>query len=606
MAGARAGRVGGRLMRVVRGSPLGLACGLLYALLYGLALPPVGLWFLAFVAPVPLVWAGLCAPGRGIKRTAIWAGLGTTPLWLLTHIWIARQSELGLLPLVFLLAAWPAVFVGLLGLATRGGARKWSVLLLAPGLWLLLELLRGEVAFGGYAWYLAAHPLIESPGQMFAQPAAWIGTYVVGGAAVLVAALIVQAARHRCTRPAIVCAGVLVAWAALGSWRASLSAESEGTLAVAVAQSNVPQDNRRAWTPRLRVASWFELRDLTLAASEGEAELIVWPEGLFPGRTLGPVSLEAERASSAVWDLRPGEPDDAPDLTGLPEYVLTTVIADEFLAMSAQIDAALLVGSQGYDAYAWENDEGIIRSSWDAVYNSVFLVRRGIVEPERYDKIHLAPFGEVMPYISAWPWLERRLLAFGGRGMTFELSAGRSRRVFEVRAAGDAGGRTARVVSPVCFEVTVPGACRALVFDGGRRRAGLMVSLSQDGWFGDWTPGRRQYIQAARWRCVELATPLVRAANTGISGAYGPRGEVLSEAVTRLGGTGPIEGRDRIGGVLEARVPLATGVTLYARVGEWPAWVLGASSGVLVVLSARRGGRQGNVERRDKAKERAA
>lgn len=581
----RIGRIGGWLAARARSWRFGLSCGLLFALLYGLALPPVDLWFLAFVAPAPLVWAGLSARSRGIKRTAIWAGVGTVPLWVVTHIWIARQSELGLLPLVCYLALWPGLFVALVGVATRHGVGKWRVAIVAPGAWVLLELLRGEVVFSGYAWYLAAHPLMESPGRVFAQPAAWIGTYLVGGLVVLVATLGVQTVRRRCTRPAIAGSLLLVGWAAGGAWQGSRATGGAGVVSVAVAQSSVPQDNRRAWTPRQRVAAWFELRDLTLAAAEGGPDVIVWPEGMFPGRTLGPAALASERASNAVWDLRATDPADAPEVTGVPEYVLTTVIADEFLAMSARLDAALLVGSQGYDGYGWENDDGIIRSSWDAVYNSVFLVRGGVVEPERYDKLKLAPFGEVMPYISAWPWLERQLLSIGARGMTFELQAGRSERVFEVPVTGG----TARLVAPICFEVTVPGVCRRLVFDGGRRRAGVMVSLSQDGWFGAWTPGRLQYIQAARWRCIELGTPLVRAANTGISGAYGRRGEVLSESVRPLGGgaEGLAERRDFVRGVLAVDVPLGTGSTLYARAGEWGAWGFGAIGGVLVALGAR-------------------
>lgn len=598
MASGRAGRVGAALAARLRRGRYGLACGLVFSVLYALALPPVGLWFLAWFAPGALVWAGLGAHGRGIKRTAVWAAIGTAPLWALTHIWIGRQSELGLLPLVGYMALWPGVFVALLGLAVRRGVRGWWIAAVSPGLWVLLELIRGEVAFDGYAWFLAAHPLIDSPRQIFAQPAAWIGTYGVSALTVFVATLCALTIWRTCTRPAIAGASVLVVWAAVGSWQVSVLKPAERTMTVAVAQSNVAQDNRRAWTPRNRVASWFELRDLTLAAAKGDPDLIVWPEGMFPGRTLDATALASERASNAVWDLRPSDPEDVPELVGVPDYVVTTAVAEEFLAMSAELAVPLLVGSAGFDGYRWENDEGIIRSDWDAMYNSVFLVREGVVESERYDKLQLAPFGEVMPYISAWPWLEQQMLSLGARGMTFELSGGRSEWVFGLPEVA----RHALIATPVCFEVTVPRVCRRLVFRDASRSASLMVSMTQDGWFGGWTPGRRQYIQVARWRCVELRTPLVRAANTGISGAYGVRGEVLTETVRPIDGSPPIDGRDNVGGVLTAEVPLAAGPVLYALVGDWPAWGVGAVGVAVVVFAGKR-----RAERRpDEAKERAS
>ena len=67
---------------------------------------------------------------------------------------------------------------------------------------------------------------------------------------------------------------------------------------------------------------------------------------------------------------------------------------------------------------------GEIAYDWDAQFNSAFVIDEGRVLDQRYDKMVLTPFGEVMPGISRVPWLEQALLALGAGGMTFELSAG--------------------------------------------------------------------------------------------------------------------------------------------------------------------------------------
>ena len=186
-----------------------------------------------------------------------------------------------------------------------------------------------------------------------------------------------------------------------------------------------------------------------------------------------------------------------------------------------------------------------------------------------------------MPYIHYWPWLQQQMLAVGANGMKFDLDAGAHMTVFSVPAASL--GRDVRVVTPVCFEVTVASHCRHLVFDHGERRADLIVSVTNDGWFSDTDIARLQHLQCGRWRCVELATPMARAANTGISAIVDAHGRVLARGV---------EGNSygaHVDGVLENEVPLGTQTTLYARVGDVFAWAtLAASLSALLASFFRR------------------
>jgi apolipoprotein N-acyltransferase len=170
-----------------------------------------------------------------------------------------------------------------------------------------------------------------------------------------------------------------------------------------------------------------------------------------------------------------------------------------------------------------------------------------------------------MPYIRAWPWLQEQMLGLGANGMKFDLAAGTHLTVLNVPVASL--GRSIRVVTPVCFEITVASHVRSLVFgENGQRRADLIASITNDGWFSDTDIARQQHLQAARWRCVELATPMARAANTGISALVDAHGRIVARGV---------EGNEagaRAQGILIGQVPLGTKATLYARVGDIFGW----------------------------------
>ena len=129
-----------------------------------------------------------------------------------------------------------------------------------------------------------------------------------------------------------------------------------------------------------------------------------------------------------------------------------------------------------------------------------------------------------------------------------------------------------RAATPICFEATKADLCRRLIIGDGTGRASLFVNLSNDGWFSFWDAGRRQHLQAARWRCVEMGVPMVRAVNTGASVAIDRRGRITNDRlIDRPAVSG---GSMRVDGVLVAqvRVDSERRPTIFERVGMVPAY----------------------------------
>ena len=563
----------------------GLLFGVVFSLLFGLAYPPTDLWWLVVVAPVPLLLAA-----RSCSRP-LWCAIGvsvaTLPMWALHHSWIGAISTLGLPPLALYLSLWPGLFVWMMARLAR--TRDWVYWLGAPVVWTGLEMLRGEVVWHGYPWFLLAHPMIEW--EWFARGAAVFGVYalslIVCSASALLACAIAcrNCDAHRWRNIGIAGACITACTVVLSVVGAGTAASAErAPVRIGVVQTSLPQTIRGAWSLEDRIDTMRRLITLSFAAvmHEPSPDLIVWPETLFPGPTLSADALAELRAH--YEGLYPGH-----DVE--PLLFDTTM-----LQISEQLSIPMIIGARGYDGFRIESAGGDrFVDVWDGTYNSAFVVTDGVIEGQRYDKMHLTPFGEVMPYISNWKWLESRLLALGAAGMAFDLDAGDTPVVLSVETRD---GRTIRLATPICFEATISRVCRRLVFDGAERRADVLLNLTNDGWFGAHPGGRAHHLLVSRWRCVELGTPMVRSANTGISSVIDTRGRVLirgpqsvleDDGSMRPGGRGD----EQRAGVIVGAVEPGAGVTAYGRVGNLVGWIcLGLSVCLLVpVIRAGSGSR---------------
>lgn len=551
----------------------GLLLGFAHALLLALAFPPFSLGALTLFAIAPLVYASVRS--RRPVRTALGVSIASVPFWAYEHQFVWAMSALGVFPLVIYLSVWPGLFVWLLAHLKRARP-AWPLFFLVPLVWTGLEVARGEVVWNGYAWYLVAHPLVDT--GPIAHIAALVGVYGLGAWIGLLTGWVFDLCGVRlagavgAVRPApgLRWVGMIIGLSLLVSsafMPYRVTPGFDNPLTVGVVQTNVAQDNRMDWSFDQRMADFQRFLELTVAAQmdeRGRPDLIVWPETMFPGGWLNREAIEELQRINA---------------SGLLFY-------DELLALQRNIETPLVVGAPSAEGVRFtETENGRYRVDFDRSFNSAFVVDMGGVDEHRYDKIHLTPFGEVMPYISAWPWLEQRLLAIGGRGMTFDLSEGQSERPLDIRLE-ERHGRTAksiRAATPICYEVTVPGLCRRLVFGPDGRRADVIINLTNDGWFAWWDAGRANKLLMARWRAIELGTPVIRAANTGISAVIDPTGRLLARGPNQPGHEG---GAARTDGVAWAVVDLPARDTLYARIGDLLGWLcFGGLAGALILTA---------------------
>jgi len=187
-------------------------------------------------------------------------------------------------------------------------------------------------------------------------------------------------------------------------------------------------------------------------------------------------------------------------------------------------------------------------------FNSAALVSPNGAWTARYDKVHLVPFGEYLPF--------PRLFSFAG-GLTREVGQfvhGTS------RAPLNAGGELLGIF--ICYESIFPNEVRQSAKSG----AEVFVNISNDGWYGD-SGAYAQHLKQARMRAVENARWLLRDTNTGVTAAIDPYGRVVQKL--------PRKTRT----ALVADYALENSTTFYTRHGDWLAYACAIITVGAIVLS---------------------
>jgi apolipoprotein N-acyltransferase len=498
-----------------------------------LALAPTNVWPVPFLTFPILVWLldGSAAGRLGGALTAAaagwWFGFGYFVAGLYwignallvdakTFGWLLPFAVIGLPAALALFTAFGAALARLLWV--RGPAR---ILALAVGL-TVSEWLRGHL-FTGFPWnafgYALASPL------PLAQSAALMGIWGLTFLAVALYAspAVLSDAHTGDKRPWLVPALGLVVLAGLalhGTLRLTAMPTSyvEG-VRLRIMQPNLPQDDKFNYSQRQQVMGRY------LALSD---------------RASGPRASGIKDVTHLIW----------------PESAFPFFLTREPQAL-AQI-ASLLPEGTVLITGAVRAPEGLPEAAITRAYNSIYVIDHAGSILSVYDKVHLVPFGEYLPFQEFLEQLGLRQITKQRGGFI----AGDRRRILNLPGAPG-------FLPLVCYEIIFPEA----VPPG--ERPGWLVNLTNDGWFGA-SSGPYQHFQQARLRAIEQGLPLVRAANTGISAVVDPLGRVI-EALP-LGTEG----------VLDARLPTPAPLTFYSRAGDLPTGIAVAVATVLVLRRRRK------------------
>lgn len=501
-----------------------------------LALAPTNFWPLLFFTFAILVWLiDGCGGGRyggalAAAATGWWFGFGyfLTGLYWVGNAFLVDAKIFGwLLPFaVTLLPAGLALFTGL-GVAlarlmwTRGPAR---ILALAVAL-TVAEWLRGHV-LTGFPWNAFGYALTGP--QALAQSASLVGLWGLTFIAVAVFASPAVLAddpadtRRRWLPPAFAVL-VLAAMAGYGALRLSTNptAYVDG-VRLRIMQPNLQQDQKFNYLARQQVMSRY------LALSE---------------RSTGPQSAGLRDVTHLIW----------------PESAFPFFLTQEAEAL-AQI-AALLPEGTVLITGAARTAEPAANARKPRFYNSIYVIDHDGSILTVYDKVHLVPFGEFLPF-------QDFLESLGLRQLTRVVGGfmpGDRRRAL-------AAPRAPQFIPLICYEIIFPGEAVPRT-----ERPGWLLNVTNDGWFGK-SAGPYQHLQQSRVRAIEEGLPLVRAANTGISAIVDPLGRTINSLP--LGSEG----------VLDSPLPQPIEPTPYVRAGDG---VVALVVGIALLIVLRRRARAG-------------
>jgi apolipoprotein N-acyltransferase len=295
-----------------------------------------------------------------------------------------------------------------------------------------------------------------------------------------------------------------------GAFKIQTIADSDRRLQVGIVQGNIDQELK--WDETFQKETIGIYKQLSSSLESEHPDLLVWPEAAVPGYF--PSGTDLDRDVFAVAD---------------------------------RLNSMLLLGS----LTAGTQGDKLL------VYNSAQLIGPGGRLLERYNKIHLVPFGEYVPLSRYVPFLST-LTPVGN------TTAGTRYTIFD--------SPQGRFGVLICFEVIFADLCRQFVRDG----AEFMVTITNDAWFGD-TSAPFQHLAQAAFRSIENRVWLVRGANTGVSAVVDPTGRIRKQ-------TGLFT-RETLSASIS---PGWDYMTVYTRHGDVWAWICVVIAGVLSLYALAR------------------
>ena len=515
---------------------------ILSALLQVLIFPLPGLYILSWFALAPLVVALLRARPAGdleidgaVKLRAATPGQGFVLAYVCGILWYAgtcywiynTMHEFGGLSVpmallaLFLFCLYLGLYHGVFGLlltltmGSDGDHRR--VLVAAPFLWVAVELARTRVT--GFPWNLLGIAQVDN--VALCRIAGWTGVYGISFEIMLLnVAMAAAFVVPRKNRGALLVAALASA-AVLQAGRLIEAPPAAPDRAALLVQANIPVT--ADWTRDYFEQTLRQLADVTLKSAATNAS------ATSPAETSQTAASHAERSQTridlVVWPESP-----APFYSNDPLF--RTTLTD----LARRSGRWIVAGSIGTDSGTQSVNQRA------QVFNSAVLVSPNGEWTARYDKVHLVPFGEYLPF--------PQLFAFAG-GLTKEVGEfGRG----TSRAPLNAGSTPVGVF--ICYESVFPDEVRQSAAQGAQ----VFVNISNDGWYGD-SGAYAQHLNQTRMRAIENARWLLSATDTGVTASIDPWGRIAAEIPRKQRAT------------LLAPYALTSVTTFYTRRGDWFAYL---------------------------------
>jgi len=507
---------------------LGFGLATLSGCLWFLACTPFDLSALAWVAAVPMLFAIDRAPSlREAMALGWWAGVVETAggfYWLIDTTQRFTSFPWIVAALVFFLfcATRAIIFLGFTVLVCAIRRRRGvPMTLLAPAALVICEFTVPQLFPCGQWITQAWHPLVIQISELTGPLGVTALLMLVNGA--LYDVLTKHPARLGCGVAAAALLGAALMFGAVRMRQVDELIAHAPQLPIGLVQPNFAYSADADFSREEALRELAALQAQSRRMERAGAQLIVWSEGSYP--------------------------------VALPRDFVADFDPDSLAMIRRGFTVPLVLGAN------------TVESEVGDAFNSALLLDRDGRAVGRYDKVELLAFGEYIPGVDLFPWLQD-LLPIG----TGKFKAGAGPVIMSLPAAD---GRTWRLGPLICYEDLLPGFIRRV----GELHPELLVNLTSDQWFGARTEPW-EHLALSVFSAIELRVALVRAVNSGISAMIDPNGRLLDKTYADDPYRAPRPSDSKL-----VRAPkMAGGNTLFVAWGDWFVYLCAFVMLILAVL----------------------
>jgi len=370
--------------------------------------------------------------------------------YLGTLYWLCHVTVIGLI----ISCLYLAIYFGIFGIAIN----RFGILA-APVAWVILEYIQANISIMGFGWASLGYSQYKN--LPLIQVADFSGVYGVSFLIMMMNAAIYRAFK-KSFKEIVITAVILVAVIGYGMMRENTGGGGS-SVKISVIQGNIPQ--KLKWDPEAQGMIIEKYVSLTKMSALDDPNLIVWPETSFPGF-----------------------------------FEIDKEIIDKVLNLAKEIKIPILIGVNT------EKD--------DRYFNSAVLISSQGEIVNQYDKIHLVPFGEYVPFSDKFPAFHRLVL-----GELGEFTPGHEFKTFNLEHR--AWSIEPKFAVLVCFEDIFPELAKKFVKNGAK----FLIVITNDAWYGK-SGAAYQHAACSVFRAIENRVPIVRCANTGYSCFIDSKGKI--------------------------------------------------------------------------------